>query len=273
MLAAQLENNLCEDLVGALGRQEFSLHYQPQVDIRSGLIIGGEALVRWTHPTLGMISPGQFIPMAEESGLMPPLGDWILHAACEQIRSCSVTTHIPLRVAVNLSPLQLDNSFFVQKIMNTFWRTSLQPEQLELEIPEQSFLALTKPQLAVLSELHAFGIGLVLEDVGRMSAELPHFKQVKFDKIKIDPILVRQAHADTAAQTRICSVVASARASNVKILAEGIETQEQFDWICMQNPDEAQGYFFGRPQPADNICAEYRSAVESVPITKQNLLS
>jgi EAL domain-containing protein (putative c-di-GMP-specific phosphodiesterase class I) len=262
MLANQIEHNLWDELAGALGRQEFSLHYQPQVDIRSGLIIGAEALVRWTHPVLGMVSPSQFIPMAEEAGLMHRLGGWILQAACEQTRLCSVATHISLRVAVNLSPTQLYYSSFVQEVMDTLQRTGLHPEQLELEIPEQSFLALNKQMLARLNELRAAGIGIVLEDVGRLEASLPQLMQMKFDKVKIDPLLVRQGHADTAAQNRIGSLLAWAKANNMKILAEGVETPEQFDWIRGQNPDEAQGYFFGRPQPAKALCAEYKASLE-----------
>jgi EAL domain-containing protein (putative c-di-GMP-specific phosphodiesterase class I) len=269
MLAALLEHNLCDDLADALGRQEFSLHYQPQVDVRSGLIIGGEALLRWTHPTLGMVSPSQFIPMAEASGLMPLLGEWILQTACEQTRLCSVATHVSLRVAV--SPKQLDNISFVQKVAAILEQSALHPEQLEFEIPEQSFLDLNQQQLAMLNEMRSLGIGIVLEDVGHVETNLPMLLQMKFDKIKIDPILVRQAHADAASQNQIGSLVAYARESNVKILAEGIEIQEQFDWICTQKPDEAQGYFFGRPQPADSIGAEYRAAVETASVTKQNL--
>jgi EAL domain-containing protein (putative c-di-GMP-specific phosphodiesterase class I) len=264
MLANQMEHSLWDDLAGALGRQEFSLHYQPQVDIRSGLIVGAEALVRWTHPTLGMVSPDQFIPMAEETGFMHRLGGWILHAACEQTRVCSVATHISLRVAVNLSPVQLYYSSFVQKVIDTLQQTGLHPEQLELEMPEQSFLALDKQELARLNELRAVGIGIVLEDVGRVEANLPKLMQMKFDKVKIDPLLVRQGHADIAAQNKISSLLAYARANNVKILAEGVETQEQFDWIYSQKPDEAQGYFFGRPQPANILCAEYLASVELV---------
>ena len=271
MLAALLEHNLCDDLAGALSLQELSLHYQPQVDVRSGLIIGGEALVRWTHPTLGMVSPSQFIPMAEESGLMPILGEWILRAACEQTHLCSVATHVSLRVAVNLSPKQLDDVSFVQKVMDTLERTSLHPDQLELEIPERSFLDLNQRQLAILNALRCLGVGIVLEDVGYVAANLPLLLQMKFDKIKIDPILVRQGHSDADAQNRIGVLVAYARESSVKILAEGIETQEQFDWICTQKPDEVQGYFFGRPQPAHSVFTEYRSKVESVSAIKKNL--
>jgi EAL domain-containing protein (putative c-di-GMP-specific phosphodiesterase class I) len=270
MLANQLENNIWDDLGDALVRQELSLHYQPQIDVRSGLIIGGEALVRWAHPTLGMVSPSQFIPAAEASGLMPMLGDWILRAACEQTRLCSVATHVSLRVAVNLSPKQLDNAAFVEEVLDTLERTALHPEQMELELPEQAFLALSQQQMALLDQLRSLGVGIVLEDVGRMEANWPMLKQMNFDKIKIDPILVRQAHADTAVQNRISSLVAYARDSDIKILAQGIETQEQYDWICTQKPDEAQGYFFGRPQPAQQICAEYRASVEMKELLAEN---
>jgi EAL domain-containing protein (putative c-di-GMP-specific phosphodiesterase class I) len=262
MLANQLQHKIWDDLGDALVRREFSLHYQPQIDVRSGLIVGGEALVRWSHPELGMVSPNQFIPMAEASGLMPLLGDWILRSACEQTRQCSVATHVSLRVAVNLSPKQLEQPTFFEDVVGTLQHTALHPEQLELEMPEQSFLDLSQQQMAILNQLRSLGVGIVLEDVGRVGANLHALMQLKFDKVKIDPLLVRQAHVDTTAQNKISSLVAYAKDSNVKILAEGIETQEQFDWICTQKPDEAQGYFFGRPQPAKEICAEYRASFE-----------
>jgi EAL domain-containing protein (putative c-di-GMP-specific phosphodiesterase class I) len=264
MLANQIEHSLWDDLAGALSRQEFSLHYQPQVDVDSGLIIGSEALVRWAHPTLGMVPPDQFIPIAEDAALMHSLGRWILQAACEQTRMCSLATRISLRIAVNLSPMQLYYPSFVQEVMDTLQQTGLHPEQLELEITEQAFLALNKQNLTKLDELRAFGVGIVLEDVGHHMASLPQFMQIKFDKVKIDPLLVRQGHVNLAAQDKIISLLAYARLNDVKILAEGIETQEQFDWIRSHGTDEAQGYFFGRPQPANILCAEYLASVELV---------
>jgi len=233
----------------ALERDEFLLHFQPKVDIRTGAITGAEALVRWRNPDLGMVSPADFIPIAEETGLIVPIGEWVLHSACAQAGAWQREGH-PISMAVNLSARQFRQSSLCETVELALADSALEAGHLELEITESMIMHRPEQTIATLKRLHDIGLILSVDDFGTGYSSLSYLKRFPVHKLKIDQSFVRELHknADDAAIVR--AVIALAASLNLKTVAEGVETEQQLIYLAGLHCDEYQGYYFSKPLPA-----------------------
>ena len=241
---------LQHDLQAAIERNELTLYYQPQARI-SGEIIGFEALVRWRHPTRGMISPGTFIPLAEESGLIVPMGEWILREACREAASWPK----PLQIAINLSPIQFRHGDLVAMVHSVLLETGLPPSRLELEITEGVLIGDFSRAVSILRRLKALGAHIAMDDFGTGYSSLSYLQAFPFDKIKIDQAFISNLESNAQSATIVRAVIGLARALNLPVLAEGVETQAQLTFLANERCDEVQGYLIGRPQPIEEHAA------------------
>ncbi|MHB1077242.1 EAL domain-containing protein [Thiobacillus sp.] len=241
------------DLRRALERQELCLYYQPQVDLTSGKIVGLEALVRWQHPERGMIPPDAFIPLAEESGLVVPLGDWVLRAACHQIRAWSDTGQAPRQVSVNVSAVQLNRGHLVKSVKAALQESGIAPGQLELEITE-SFVLVDRDQSSrALAELKALGVCLSIDDFGTGYSSLAYLQQLAVHKLKIDISFVRDVTTNSGNASIVKAVIAMGHSLGLEIIAEGVEDEAQARYLRALQCDVMQGYLISRPLPADEM--------------------
>jgi diguanylate cyclase (GGDEF)-like protein/PAS domain S-box-containing protein len=246
-----LENNLRR----AIQNHEFRLHYQPQVDGRSGQLIGMEALIRWQHPEKGEIPPIRFIPVAEESNLINLIGEWVLREACRQNAEWIKCGHPPIVVAVNISAMQLRQPNLPEQVAGILGETGLDPCWLELEITESAFIGDTERIIETLALLKTLGIKLSVDDFGTGYSSLGYLKRLPFDRIKIDQSFVRDLphNEDDIAITR--AIIGIANSLRKEVIAEGVEQPEQRDFLLAQGCELMQGYHFGRPIPADAFTA------------------
>ncbi len=256
---------LDKNLHSALLNQEFILHYQPQVDGASGQITGVEALIRWHHPQQGEISPAQFIPAAEESGIINGIGDWVLNQACLQARRWLDLGMPELTMAVNISAVQLRQPDFVAKVMAALCRHGLPAEYLELEITESALIRDTQRIVRILNELRKQGVRLSVDDFGTGYSSLAYLKNLPFDKIKIDQSFIRgiPEREDDTAITEV--IIGIAKSLKMELIAEGVETKEQYDFLLQHHCQQMQGYFFGKPVPAAEIEQRLLQSVEANP--------
>jgi diguanylate cyclase (GGDEF)-like protein len=248
----------------ALDREEFFLHYQPQIDIGSGQVIAAEALVRWAHPELGLVPPGRFIPLAEESGLIGPLGEWVLQAACSQIKGWRATGVQLARVAVNLSARQFRGAGLDRQVERVLSATGIEPQALELELTESMLMQHGEEVIAVLQNLREMGVKLAIDDFGTGYSSLSYLRRFPVNRLKIDRSFVRDiaSNADDAAITN--GIISLAHSIHLRVVAEGVETAEQLEVLREAGCDEAQGYYLGRPMPApEMITALGHTEVES----------
>jgi diguanylate cyclase (GGDEF)-like protein/PAS domain S-box-containing protein len=235
---------LQQDLRNAIGHNEFELHYQPQAHI-GGAITGFEALVRWHHPRFGMVAPGVFIPLAEESGIILPLGEWILRTACREAASWPR----PLRVAINLSPVQVQRCDLAKLVHEVLLETGLEPSRLELEITEGVLIGDFSGALATLRRLKNLGVRIAMDDFGTGYSSLSYLQSFPFDKIKIDRAFVANIAHSQQAVTIIRAVIALGRGLELPVVAEGVETEEQLAFLRKAQCSEIQGFYVGRPRP------------------------
>ncbi|MGJ5177031.1 putative bifunctional diguanylate cyclase/phosphodiesterase [Bradyrhizobium oligotrophicum] len=248
-LKAQKRRDMEHDLRRAFAQGEFELHYQPLVDVATNTIAGFECLLRWRHPDKGMISPADFIPVAEDIGLIVPLGEWVLREACHE----AARWPEGIKVAVNLSAVQFRSRNLVQVVMHALAQSGLAPERLELEITESILLAETEANLATLHQLRALGIRISMDDFGTGYSSLSYLRSFPFDKIKIDRSFVKDlAHrADCLAIVRAISGLG--RSLNIITTAEGVETSDQLEWLRAEGCNQVQGFLFSAAQPASEI--------------------
>jgi diguanylate cyclase (GGDEF)-like protein/PAS domain S-box-containing protein len=234
----------------ALERGEFVLHYQPKVEIASGRIVGVEALLRWHHPDLGMVAPNQFIPLAEETGLIVPIGRWVLQTACVQSATWRREGMQAMRIAVNLSARQFSDGGLIDDIGDALTTAGLAPEGLELEITESMVMQNPERAVTTLSRLRDMGISVSIDDFGTGYSSLGYLKRFPIDNVKIDRSFIKDLPHDTddAAITR--AVIAMAQSLRIRVIAEGVETREQLQFLREHDCDECQGYLFSRPLPA-----------------------
>lgn len=244
-----LENNLRH----ALERDEFILHYQPQVDARSGRFSGMEALVRWQHPQLGLVPPNDFIPIAEDTGLIIPLGEWILRTACRQNAAWHRAGLAALSVSVNLSLRQFQQTDLVETVNRTLAAAGLEPEYLELELTESSIMNDAEQTIETLRELKRLGIKISLDDFGTGYSCLSRLKTLPLDALKIDRAFVRNIAADSNDVAIVKTIVTLSRNLKLRTIAEGVETEEQSNVLSALGCDDFQGYLFGRPIPAETF--------------------
>jgi diguanylate cyclase (GGDEF)-like protein len=242
----QARRTLELELRKALSNGEFELYYQPVVNLRSGDVSGFEALLRWHHPERGMVSPAEFIPLAEETGLIIPLGEWVLRKACAE----AMTWPLPIGVAVNLSPVQFKSRNLVQAVLTALAYSRLPPERLELEITETVLLGETDANLATLHQLRELGVHISMDDFGTGYSSLSYLRSFPFDKIKIDQSFVRELAERPDCRAIVRAVASLGTSLGITTTAEGVETQEQFDRLCAEGCTEMQGYLFSPARPA-----------------------
>jgi diguanylate cyclase (GGDEF)-like protein/PAS domain S-box-containing protein len=234
----------------ALERREFVLHYQPKVDIASGRIVGVEALLRWNHPDLAMVAPNQFVPLAEETGLIVPIGRWVLRTACAQLAAWRRDGLSPMRIAVNLSARQFVDDALISDIGDALAAAGLPPDGLELEITESMVMQNPERAVMTLARLRELGISVSIDDFGTGYSSLGYLKRFPIDNVKIDRSFIKDLphDMDDAAITR--AVIAMAQSLRIRVIAEGVETREQLEFLRTHECNECQGYYLSRPLPA-----------------------
>lgn len=250
----QMQNGLRSGLL----RNEFVLHYQPQFEMGSGRLIGAEALIRWNRPKHGPISPAQFIPVAESSGLIVPIGEWVLREACRQNRTWQDAGYAPMKVAVNLSALQFRRGDLVETVCGILDETGLAPEWLELELTESILLEDVGHVLTVIEALKLNHLTLSIDDFGTGYSSLAYLKRFAVDKLKIDQSFVRNLGVDKQDAAIVRSIIELGRGLNLRTIAEGVETDSQRVLLQAYGCNEAQGYLFGKPVPACEFNAHFR---------------
>jgi EAL domain-containing protein (putative c-di-GMP-specific phosphodiesterase class I) len=254
-MGAQTERrvDLQARLRGALARNEFTLHYQPQVDVRTGAIVGCEALLRWSDRELGAVPPAQFIPIAEDTGLIVPIGEWVLYEACRQGRLWLDAGHGPLNMAVNLSPRQFRQKNLVERVSAILGETGFPAASLELEITESTVMHRTEEAALALGALHALGVQISLDDFGTGYSSLAYLHRFPVTTLKVDQSFVRDIKSDRDDAAIVSTVITLARQLRLKALAEGVETKAQLAFLRARGCDYSQGYLFCRPSPAAEI--------------------
>jgi predicted signal transduction protein with EAL and GGDEF domain len=254
-LQMQARRIMEQDLRKALPAGEFELHYQPVVNLASKEISGFEALVRWNHPIRGMISPADFIPLAEEIGFIVPMGEWIIRQACATAAQWPDDLH----VAVNISAIQFRSPGLMQVIVGALAASGLAPTRLEIEITESVLLHNRETTLAVLHQLRALGIRIAMDDFGTGYSSLTYLQSFPFDKIKIDRSFVKNITENASSLNIVRAVAALANGMGMTATAEGVETAEQLDRIASEGCTEMQGFLFSRPLPAAEIERQFLS--------------
>ena len=239
----------------ALERNELVLHYQPRIEIHGRRITGVEALVRWQHPEMGLVPPGKFIPLAEETGLIVPIGEWTLAAACAQHRVWERDGLGHLRVAVNLSPRQFQQGDLLRAVARVLAQTGCSPKSLEFEITEGVVMRNPESAVTLLQQLKDMGIHISIDDFGTGYSSLAYLKRFPIDSLKIDRSFVTDVPKDAGDVAINVAIIAMAHSLGLKVVAEGVETQEQLDFLHKQGCDEMQGYFFSKPLPVEQVTA------------------
>ena len=231
------------ELRHAIDRQELSLVYQPQTNIKSGEIVGFEALLRWSHSTRGEIPPGTFIPIAEECGMILQIGEWVLRAACREAASWPQ----PLTMAINVSAMQLHNADFAHLVHDVLFQTGLSPQRLELEVTETALIRDLVRALSTLRQLKSLGVRIAMDDFGTGYSSLSNLRAFPFDKIKIDGSFIKSVNSSEQAATIVRAVLGLGRGLGLPVLAEGVETSGELEFLADELCDEAQGYLLGYP--------------------------
>jgi diguanylate cyclase (GGDEF)-like protein/PAS domain S-box-containing protein len=239
----------------ALEREEFVLHYQPKVDIRSGRVTGLEALIRWKHPQLGLVPPAQFVGLAEESGHIVAIGNWVLAKACTDAKALQMGRDSPLSVSVNLSPRQFEDTHLVRAIERALADSSLPPELLELEITESMMMRDLEAAMKTMKSIKAMGIRLALDDFGTGYSSLASVKRFPFDCIKIDRSFVKDIPDNPDDATLVRAIVAMGHSLRLAVVAEGVERPEQLKFLAELGCNEYQGYLFRKPEPLETIAS------------------
>jgi diguanylate cyclase (GGDEF)-like protein len=243
------------DLRHALERGEFLLHYQPKVEVATGLIIGIEALLRWKHPLRGLISPMDFIPLAEETGLIVPIGEWVLATACARTKAWQDNTQANLGVAVNLSARQFADPMLLSRLTQIIHASGLDPSSLELEITESVVMSHGVSAVAALEKLKSAGVQIAMDDFGTGYSSLAYLKRFPIDTLKVDRSFIRDIPSDSGDMKITRAIIAMAHSLKLKVVAEGVETADQLRFLQAQRCDAVQGYFLFRPVPEEQVAA------------------
>lgn len=250
-----LENSLRS----ALAREELFLMYQPQIDIATGRITGLEALLRWQHPELGLVPPDKFIRIAENSGLILPIGEWVLKTACSQARKWQEDDLQGVTVAVNVSAIQFRQEGFSGLVRKVLQETALPPEYLELELTESILLANAELMLSVVRELRDMGVTLAIDDFGTGYSNFSYLKRFRINKLKIDRSLIRDVAVNSDDATITTAIIRMAKSLHLKVIGEGVEDEAQMSFLREQQCDEIQGYYFSKPLTVDKVADKLRS--------------
>jgi diguanylate cyclase len=241
------------DFLRAIEKNEFLLYYQPQINIRTGKVVGVEALIRWQHPECGMVSPAEFIPIAEQSGFILPLGKWILKRACQQLKELQAEGLANFKLAVNISAYQFTQENFVQHINDIIASENFNPELLELELTETVFIQDIELVKHKINELKNYGIKVSIDDFGTGYSSFKYLHEFSFSHLKIDRYFISNVDKIESKQSILQSIIQLANTLKVDIVAEGVETNEEVNWLKQNNCDVIQGYFFSRPLPIEDL--------------------
>jgi len=251
MNARAVERHFIEEgLRRALERQEFELYYQPKVNLTTGAITGAEALIRWLHPTRGLVSPIDFIPVAEDCGLILPIGAWVLREACRQAQAWIDAGLPAMTMAVNVSAMEFRDKKFMASLVAILAETGFDPRSLELELTESVLMKHAASTATILRTLRESGIRVAVDDFGTGYSSLSYLQKFPIDAVKIDQSFIRQISTAGDDTTIVKAVIGMARGLKLRVIAEGVETQEEAAFLRAYRCEEAQGYFFSRPVPA-----------------------
>jgi diguanylate cyclase (GGDEF)-like protein len=237
----------------AIENGELLLHYQPRVEVESLRITGVEALVRWQNPLMGLVSPADFIPLAEETGLILPIGDWVLREACRQNKAWQEKGFATMRVGVNISALQLQRQDLAESVIQILKETQLAPEFLELELTESSIMSNAKSTIDVLTKLQTMGVMISVDDFGTGFSSLSYLKRLPIDALKIDQSFIRDVSTDQDDAALVMAIITLAHNLRLLVVAEGVETEEQWNFLHLLKCDEIQGFLFSKPLPPDAL--------------------
>jgi diguanylate cyclase (GGDEF)-like protein len=251
------------DLHNAIDGRQLSLVYQPQAQLETGEVLGFEVLLRWNHPVRGLVPPSVFIPIAEESGLILTIGEWVMRRACEE----AATWTRPLNIAVNVSALQLGSDGFPRLIQSILEETGLSPDRLEIEITETALVRDPHRALLVLRDLKGLGVNIAMDDFGTGYSSLSNLQAFPFDKIKIDRSFVHSVHTKPQAAAIVRAVLGLGRGLGLPVIAEGVETAEELKFLGLEGCMEVQGYLFGHPAPIDELTSLICDNVVALPRT------
>jgi diguanylate cyclase (GGDEF)-like protein len=237
----------------ALARREFVLHYQPKIDLETGMMTGAEALIRWAHPERGLMFPNDFVPIAEDCGLIVPIGRWVLREACRQARAWIDEGLRPMAVAVNISAVEFRDPRFLANVRAVLNDSRLDPRYLELELTESSLIRHAESTALTLQTLREMGVQVAIDDFGTGYSALSYLRQFPISVLKIDRSFVREISADPVGTSIVSAVIGMGKSLGHRVVAEGVETMEQFAFLQAQRCGEGQGYFFSRPLIAEQF--------------------
>jgi EAL domain-containing protein (putative c-di-GMP-specific phosphodiesterase class I) len=254
------------ELHRALEREEFALHYQPQLSLRDGKVLGVEALLQWKHPERGMLSPGIFIPLLEECGLMPQVGAWVLNTACRQVLEWQRAGMPRLRMAVNVSALQFRMSKLTMVVRQALTDAKLPAEWLELELTESLILENAEATIRAMHELKTLGITLSLDDFGTGYSSLSYLRRYPLDRLKIDRSFINEMLNYPSSAALVRSILAMAKSLGLVTIAEGVESMQQMEYLRNLGCEEMQGYLFSKPVPPNEIMCLMRRG-DRLPLT------
>jgi len=250
----------------ALTNRELSMHYQPQISLTTGAVTGMEALLRWTHPKLGCISPAQFIPLAEETGLIVPIGEWAFMTSCCEGKALQDELGMDLTLSINLSPRQFQQKNLLHVVQNSLAKSGLCSERLQIEITENMLMSNSEDVLDTLQKMRELGVRISIDDFGTGFCSFSYLLQYQVDRLKIDQSFVKKAGSDANAAAVVRTIIAMSHGLNIKVVAEGVETDEQLRFLVRRKCDEAQGDFIGRPVAPEEFCEAVRSYTSQIPL-------
>jgi diguanylate cyclase (GGDEF)-like protein/PAS domain S-box-containing protein len=239
------------DIKSAIKKNQFILHYQPIIELDTGEVTGMEALIRWNHPELGLLSPDKFIPVSEESGQIISIGKWVLRTACSQNKKWQTLGYSPFRIAVNISPIQIQHQNFVETVRTILEETGLDPKWLELEVTESILMEDTEELKISLLKLKELGVSISIDDFGTGYTSLSYLRQFSFDRVKIDRSFINDINLDSNGKAITSTIITLAHKLNMRVTAEGIEDTVQLSYLKDEKSNEGQGFYFSRPLPAE----------------------
>lgn len=250
---AQRRVELEKKLRKALEKNEFLLHYQPQVEASCGKVVGCEALIRWNNEGFGIVSPGEFIPVAEETGLIIPVGEWVLKTACKQLKIWHEAGYNTLNMAVNVSAHQFEQTNFAEIVTRIIDETEVSPQHIEIELTESTMMKSTEQAMSIMQKLRKIGVKISIDDFGTGFSSLGYLQKFSADILKIDRSFMGNLHENTSNQAIVNAVIDMSHALNLCVVAEGVETKEQMDFLKNKGCDLIQGYYFSKPLPANEL--------------------
>jgi diguanylate cyclase (GGDEF)-like protein/PAS domain S-box-containing protein len=248
----------------ALANGELTMRYQPQISLTTGVVTGMEALLRWTHPKLGCIPPVQFIALAEETGLIVPIGEWAFMTACCEAKALQDELGMDLTISINLSPRQFRQKNLVHVVENSLMKSGLPAERLQIEITENMLMSNSEDVLGKLQRMRQLGVRISIDDFGTGFCSFSYLLQYQVDRLKIDQSFVKKAGTDANAAAVVRTIIAMSHGLNIKVVAEGVETEEQLRFLLRRKCDEAQGYYIARPLAPEEFCETVRSCGNKV---------